>query len=410
MLHGGQATFTKPQLSELSQLLRQLGLQLLSGQAQLLAASEEEGEVCRGVGRRQHHSARQYPDWGARTREGDTGTHRRPAEAQPSQVFQKVTYIKTENPSPGKEDPMAENREDHNYKKSSVADMSNKSSQELSYEKNAAVQNVIEKTSEPAVEDDVESVTTVIIDNSDVLQTDVGQHNIIWLPSTEVVTQVTQSLPEATPHPKIPIKRPRTSNHPPGEVKSEEEAKVLAAPFIGKVESKPPQYRCLHDGCSYANSRLLMTQSHVYKHLGLYTFQCQFCGLKCRLETNFEKHLNTHGFTRRREKVGHSRYRVYQEASSLGTSPATIPPTQQQPQILVLSSETTSGVGAGESIEDIREFIEENNTKPTVTATPEEEYVDSPDPCQQYKTLHQYHLNKKVTTLYLFVVIMLLQL
>ena len=391
MLHGGQAIFTKPQLSELSQLLRQLGLQLLSGQAQLLAAGEEEGEVCRGVGRRQHHSARQFPDWGAR----DTSTHRRPAEALPSQMFQKVTYIKTEDPSSGREDPMAENREDHNYKRSSVADMSNKSSQELSYEKNAAVQNVIEKTSEPAVEDDVESVTTVIIDNSDVLQTDVAQHNIIWLPSTEVVTQVTQSLPEATPHPKIPIKRPRTSNHPPGEVKSEEEAKVLAAPFIGKVESKPPQYRCLHDGCSYANSRLLMTQSHVYKHLGLYTFQCQFCGLKCRLETNFEKHLNTHGFTRRREKVGHSRYRVYQETSS----PVSIPPTQQQPQILVLSSETTSGAGAGESIEDIREFIEENNTKPILAATPEEEYVDSPDPCQQYKTLHQYHLNKKVTTL-----------
>ena len=394
MLHGGQATFTKPQLSELSQLLRQLGLQLVPGRAQLLAAGEEEGEVSRGVGRRQRHSARQFPDWGARTR--DTGTHRRPAEAQPSQVFQKVTYIKTEDPSSTEreEHPMAENLEDHNYKKSSVVDIS----QELSLEKNVAVQNVIEKTSEPAVvEDEGDSVTTVIIDNSDVLQTDVGQHNIIWLPSTEVVTQVTHSLTEATPHSKASIKRPRTSNHPPGEVKSEEEAKVLASPFIGKVESKPPQYRCLHDGCSYSNSRLLMTQSHVYKHLNIYTFQCQLCGLKCRLETNFEKHLNTHGFTRRREKVGPSRYRVYQEASSHGTSPNTIPPTQpQQQQIIVLSAETTSGVGAGESIEDIREFIAENSTKPIVTTAPEEEYVDSPDPCQQYTTLHQYHLNKKV--------------
>ena len=43
VLHGGQATFTKPQLSELSQLLRQLGLQLVPGRAQLLAAGEEGG-------------------------------------------------------------------------------------------------------------------------------------------------------------------------------------------------------------------------------------------------------------------------------------------------------------------------------------------------------------------------------
>ena len=87
-------------------------------------------------------------------------------------------------------------------------------------------------------------------------------------------------------------------------MKSEEEAKSLAAPFIGKLPSKPPKYKCLVDSCPYENARLLMTQSHVYKHLDIFTFQCQYCGLKCRLETNFEKHLNTHGVTRRKEKTG----------------------------------------------------------------------------------------------------------
>ena len=47
---------------------------------------------------------------------------------------------------------------------------------------------------------------------------------------------------------------------------------------------------------------------HVYRHLGLWTHQCSLCSMLCRLETNFEKHLRTHGLTRRAGLAGFTLY------------------------------------------------------------------------------------------------------
>jgi len=150
---------------------------------------------------------------------------------------------------------------------------------------------------EPAVVEE-QRITTVIINNdaNDVSKEDVSADSSILI---------------HTLSPSKSSRRNRSSTQNSGLLKTEEEAKELVSPFIVKVDSRPPKYKCIfHEktgadsDCEYSNARLLMTQCHVYKHLDIYLHQCNYCDLKCRLETNFEKHLNTHGVTRRKEKMG----------------------------------------------------------------------------------------------------------
>ena len=146
---------------------------------------------------------------------------------------------------------------------------------------------------EPAVVEE-QTITTVIIDNDE----DDGSKNFAGDSSVLIHTK----------SPGKPYRKNKAQNS--GLLKTEEEAKVLVNPYIAKIDSKPPRYKCIYNEksdegeCDYSNSRLLMTQCHVYKHLDIYLYQCSYCDLKCRLETNFEKHLNTHGVTRRKEKMG----------------------------------------------------------------------------------------------------------
>jgi len=153
---------------------------------------------------------------------------------------------------------------------------------------------------EPAFVEE-ERITTVVIDNE--------VNNV----TNEGINDVDSSILIHTLSPSKVSRRNRSVSQTPGFLKTEDEAKSIAAPYIAKIDSRPPKYRCIFKNnpletsgvdCDYINSRLLMTQCHVYKHLDIYLYQCIYCGLKCRLETNFEKHLNTHGVTRRREKMG----------------------------------------------------------------------------------------------------------
>jgi len=151
---------------------------------------------------------------------------------------------------------------------------------------------------EPAVVEE-QMVTTVVINN----ESNEGM--------PDDIKEVDSSILIHTLSPSKVSRRNRSLTQNTGLLKSEEEAKEMASPFIAKIDSRPPKYRCLFkdssisgEDCDYSNSRLLMTQCHVYKHLDIFLYQCSYCELKCRLETNFEKHLNTHGVTRRKEKMG----------------------------------------------------------------------------------------------------------
>ena len=98
------------------------------------------------------------------------------------------------------------------------------------------------------------------------------------------------------------------------EVVEEEEAKQRAAQYIAKSAKK---WRCIwaEEGsspvCTYQTERLALAQAHIYGHLHIWTHKCRMCGKPCRLETNFEKHLNTHGVTRRSNKA--LQYKMYDD-------------------------------------------------------------------------------------------------
>eukprot|EP00092_Neocalanus_flemingeri_P003427 GFUD01003671.1.p1 GENE.GFUD01003671.1~~GFUD01003671.1.p1 ORF type:complete len:1771 (+),score=462.40 GFUD01003671.1:44-5356(+) len=162
---------------------------------------------------------------------------------------------------------------------------------------------------EPAIVEE-QRITTVVIENENENTTSEG------------LKDVDSSILIHTLSPSKVSRRNRSLSQTTGFLKTEDEAKSLVAPYIAKIDSRPPKYRCLFKDsdpekadCDYINSRLLMTQCHVYKHLDIYLYQCNYCELKCRLETNFEKHLNTHGVTRRREKMG--KYIYLDEKSEL---------------------------------------------------------------------------------------------
>ena len=223
----------------------------------------------------------------------------------------------------------------------------------------------VDLTDSPGLEGAVleqETVTTLILNNDQ--------------PSLAQGSFIIQTVP-----PKPLTKKLRPSQVMPGEVKTEEEAKAMAAPFIGKVETKPPKYRCMFDDCNYVNARLLMTQTHVYKHLQIFTFQCSYCDLKCRLETNFEKHLNTHGMTRRKDKVG--QFIFIDEKSS--ASPA-------------LTAESRPDI-----VPDIKQYEQHEQYEP---AAPAEEsagrsqsaYVVLDQPEEDKHLQRNYHLSKKVSS------------
>jgi len=158
------------------------------------------------------------------------------------------------------------------------------------------IENYDEEGYEPAVIEE-QRITTVIINN----ESDDGNREV----------DRDSSILIHTLSPSKNSRRNRSMTQTSGLLKTEEEAKVSVSPFIAKIDSRPPKYKCVFlsktesgEECDYVNSRLLMTQCHVYKHLDIYLYQCTYCELKCRLETNFEKHLNTHGVTRRKEKMG----------------------------------------------------------------------------------------------------------
>ena len=96
-------------------------------------------------------------------------------------------------------------------------------------------------------------------------------------------------------------------------VVGEEEAKERAAQFIVRMDKKGWKCHWAADStvCNYQTERLALAQAHVYEHLRIWTYKCRLCGKTCRLETNFEKHLNTHGVTRRSNKA--LQYKMYDE-------------------------------------------------------------------------------------------------
>ena len=117
---------------------------------------------------------------------------------------------------------------------------------------------------EPAVVEE-QMVTTVVINN----ESNDGM--------PDDTKEVDNSILIHTLSPNKVSRRNRSLTQNTGLLKSEEEAKVMASPFIAKIDSRPPKYRCLFkdssisgDDCDYINSRLLMTQCHVYKHLDIF--------------------------------------------------------------------------------------------------------------------------------------------
>ena len=291
LLHGCPAqTFWFSQLQELSLLLETLQISLTSEKAASLQESLETNcdvVITKQVQsnkrkRKTYGQTKQYRDW-SKAGPDQVTIKEEPLETEKTpHVFTKVTYSKHYSLQlPGLSHDM-----DHSYKKRKM-EAATPSKADIQLGSSIMVTPVAAPPEPVLAEESVleqETVTTLIINNDQ--------------PSLAQESFIIQTVPAR------PLKKARSSNNPPGEVKTEEEAKAMAAPFIGKVETKPPKYRCMFDDCSYVNARLLMTQTHVYKHLQVFTFQCSYCDLKCRLETNFEKHLNTHGMTRRKEKVG----------------------------------------------------------------------------------------------------------
>ena len=274
------------------------------------------------MNKRLHHTSKPFTDWSKNISTFSSLAVKE--ETLEERIFTKVTYTKpltvhAQNPSENFNDKSCKKR-----KQSFAVDLSSKSKRN-SKEPSSSETNLNEAKGEKTLILENISLNDIVVQNVDSPPFPVEHEQ--QLPITFIINehggdnQTQTNGPDGSifiqAYSPAPLekskKRNRSMTHPPGEVKTEEEAKSLAAPFIGKV-GKPPQYKCLFDNCSYSNTRLLMAQSHVYKHLEIYTFQCDLCGLKCRLETNFEKHLNTHGMTRRKEKAG--KFMLMEEAES----------------------------------------------------------------------------------------------
>ena len=307
LLHGGHLQiFPSSQLQELKLLLDLLQISLNSDKLLSLVGLLDRQKnsdviITKFVPslkrRRNYDQTRHYRDW-SKVGPDQISVKEEPMDIERSpHVFTKVTYRKESRESIGQSHDT-----DHSYKRQKLEtpDSACKTVSVLTPQKAdiqpcksivvtpVAVPREVEEQEQEQEETAVleqETVTTLIINNDQ--------------PSLEQGSFIIQTVPH-----KPFTKKLRTGHNPPGEVKTEEEAKAMAAPFIGKLDTKPPKYKCMFDDCSYVNARLLMTQTHVYKHLQIFTFQCSYCDLKCRLETNFEKHLNTHGMTRRKDKVG----------------------------------------------------------------------------------------------------------
>ena len=236
-----------------------------------------------GGKRRQEYHTKPYTDW-SRVAAQQDGRERKNCNPGPS-IISRINYNKSERETPGPSPPKRLKKE------AEIAHSGYASSEE------------IEETQEYVEE---HTITTVIIDNSDNsirIKKDLDNLQEKMAPSKNDQNSIMLHLPDL--HDQLKLhRRHNTAIERLGVVKTEKEAKILADPFIGKTESKPLKWKCLFDSCAYENSRHLMTLTHVYKHLDIFTHLCPYCNLKCRLETNFEKHLNTHGLTRRKEKVG----------------------------------------------------------------------------------------------------------
>ena len=374
LLHGGQVqTFLTDQLQELRLLLDILQINLTSQKYLALMDlldSQKNSDVIitklvpSNKRRKNYEQKKHYRDWSVVGPDQVTIKEEPVESEKAAHVFTKVTYRKSSLESRGESYDM-----DHSYKKQKLETPSKADIQlgQSIVVTPVAARREVDLTDSPGVEGAVleqETVTTLILNNDQ--------------PSLAQGSFIIQTVP-----PKPLTKKLRPSQVMPGEVKTEEEAKAMAAPFIGKVETKPPKYRCMFDDCNYVNARLLMTQTHVYKHLQIFTFQCSYCDLKCRLETNFEKHLNTHGMTRRKDKVGQFIF-IDEKASA---SPASVLTAESRPDI----------------IPDIKQYEQHDQYEP---AAPAEEsvgrsqsaYVVLDQPEEDKHLQRNYHLSKKVSS------------
>ena len=323
LLHGGKTSFNKYQFPDLKELMDHLDVKLFSdGSTNLMLQQSTESRSIDtvitnvnsipGINKRLHHTSKPFTDWSKNISTLPSLAVKE--ETLEERIFTKVTYTKpltvhAQNPSENFNDKSCQKR-----KQSFAVDLSSKSKRTCKEPSSSEIKSD-EAAGEKTLTLENVSLEDIVVQNVNSPPIRVAHEQ--QLPITFIINeqrgdnQTQTNGPDGSiyiqaysPAPLVKSKkRNRSMTHPPGEVKTEEEAKSLAAPFIGKV-GKPPQYKCLFDNCSYSNTRLLMAQSHVYKHLEIYTFQCHLCGLKCRLETNFEKHLNTHGVTRRKEKAG----------------------------------------------------------------------------------------------------------
>ena len=359
-----------------------------------------------GTNKRLHHTSKPFTDWSKNICSSSLSLDVKEEETLEERIFTKVTYTK---PLTVHAQNLSENLNDENCKKrkqSFAVDLSK--SKRTCVEPSSGCKRVDEAKGEKTLTLGNISLEDIVVQNvkSSPPREHDGQLPITFIINDHTGDNQTQTnVPDGsiyiqayTPAPLVQAKkRDRSSTHPPGEVKTEEEAKLLAAPFIGKV-GKPPQYKCQFDNCSYSNTRLLMAQSHVYKHLGIYTFQCHLCGLKCRLETNFEKHLNTHGVTRRKEKAGKFML-MEEEETKERTAVSGVEKIENCGEMFVLSEGDTNE-------DDTRPFV--SVTRASVIGNYQDEgearetrtekcYTSIGEPEQP-----QYHLNKKVSGYFVF--------
>ena len=420
MLHGGKTSFNKYQFPDLKELMDHLDVKLFSDSFADLMLQQSTDAGCRDTSdlfitkhvprTRIHNTSKQFTDWSKNISTSLTLDLK--DEPQEERIFTKVTYTK---PLPVHAQNLSENLNDQNCKKlkeSFVVDLS-KSRKIYMEETSSDVKKIDEdRGGERILTLGNVSLEDIVVQN--VATSEAEKEPITFLidGAPGVDDQTPANVPDGsifiqTYSPSPQKNRNRSMTHPPGEVKTEDEAKILAAPFIGKV-GKPPVYKCLRDGCSYSNSRLLMTQSHVYKHLEIYTFQCDYCGLKCRLETNFEKHLNTHGLTRRKDKM--DRFLLLEKAGI-------------QQRVMMGPPHQTQQVTFPEKIENIKDDQKiilsegkgegdtdgnEDDTAPLVSVKKssvignyQDEGAEQETAGKCYTSLeeHQYHINNKVQTL-----------
>ena len=397
LLHGGKTSLNKYQFPDLKQLMDHLDVKLFSSSStDLLLQQSTESRAndavitkhIPGMNKRLHHTSKPFTDWSKNILTSSTLDVKE--EALEERIFTKVTYTK---PLTVHAQNLSENLNDTSCKKRK---------QSFAVDLSKSKRTCVEPSSGEEKDEEVGGKTLTLenISLEDIVVQNVETAPPIpepQLPITFIINDPRSDNPTQTnvpdgsiyiqaysPAPAVTTKkRNRSMTHPPGEVKTEEEAKTLAAPFIGKV-GKPPQYKCLFDNCSYSNTRLLMAQSHVYKHLEIYTFQCHLCGLKCRLETNFEKHLNTHGVTRRKEKAG--KFMLIEEEKIENSSNA---------EKFVLSEGDTNEDDTGSFVSVTQASVIGNYQDEGERA--EKCYTSLGDPEQP-----QYHLNKKVSRYLIF--------